>query len=134
FRDRLLELSQLFDATNPDLSAFAARGGKLIIKGNGADYQRSVMQEITYYKAVVAKMGRARADQFIRFYVTPGVNHPGNGVMSSAPRCRPRSIFWAHWTVGWTPKRRPIRLCKSRRKPKRPSMSRRRVRCACTPL
>ena len=28
-------------------------------------------------------MGRARADQFIRFYVTPGVNHPGNGVMSS---------------------------------------------------
>jgi feruloyl esterase len=83
FRDRLLELSQLFDATNPDLSAFANRGGKLIIKGNGADYQRSVMQEITYYKALVAKMGKARADQFIRFYVTPGVNHPGNGLLAS---------------------------------------------------
>lgn len=83
YRARLTELSDLFDTTNPDLSVFAGRGGKLIVKGNGADYQRSVMQEITYYKAVVAKMGQARADQFIRFYVTPGVNHPGNGLLAS---------------------------------------------------
>jgi len=41
------------------------------------------MQEITYYKSVVTKMGQDRVDQFLRFYVTPGVNHPGNGVMSS---------------------------------------------------
>jgi feruloyl esterase len=27
-------------------------------------------------------MGQNRVDQFIRFYVTPGVNHPGNGVMT----------------------------------------------------
>ena len=83
FGGRLHEISDLFDTTNPDLSAFLSRGGKLILKGNGADYQRSVLQEITYYKSVVAKMGQGRADQFIRFYVTPGVNHPGNGVMSS---------------------------------------------------
>ena len=72
----------MFDTTDPDLSAFQARGGKLILKGNGADYQRSVLQEIDYYKSVVGKMGQDRVDQFIRFYVTPGVNHPGNGVMS----------------------------------------------------
>jgi len=83
YSSRISEISDLFDTTNPDLSAFLARGGKLILKGNGADYQRSVLQEITYYKSVVAKMGQARADQFIRFYVTPGVNHPGNGVLSS---------------------------------------------------
>jgi tannase/feruloyl esterase len=41
-----------------------------------------VLQEIDYYKSVVAKMGQDRVDQFMRFYVTPGVNHPGNGVMS----------------------------------------------------
>jgi feruloyl esterase len=41
------------------------------------------LQEITYYKAVVAKMGQARVDGFIRFYVTPGVDHPGNGVTIS---------------------------------------------------
>jgi feruloyl esterase len=81
--DRIREISEMYDTTNPDLTPFLARGGKLILKGNGADYQRSVMQEITYYNSVVAKMGQDRVDQFVRFYVTPGVNHPGNGVMSS---------------------------------------------------
>jgi feruloyl esterase len=83
FAARIREISEMYDTTNPDLSPFLARGGKLILKGNGADYQRSVLQEITYYKSVVAKMGQARADQFIRFYTTPGVNHPGNGLLSS---------------------------------------------------
>jgi len=81
FAGRIKEISELFDATDPDLSAFQARGGRLILKGNGADYQRSVLQEIDYYKSVVARMGQDRVDQFVRFYVTPGVNHPGNGVM-----------------------------------------------------
>src|SRR5215831_16225176 len=81
FAGRIKEISELFDATDPDLSAFQARGGKLILKGNGADYQRSVLQEIDYYNSVVGKMGQDRVDQFIRFFVTPGVNHPGNGVM-----------------------------------------------------
>jgi feruloyl esterase len=55
----------------------------VILKGNGADYQRSVMQEIAYYNSVVARMGQARVDQFVRFYVTPGVDHAGNGLLSS---------------------------------------------------
>jgi Tannase and feruloyl esterase len=82
FAGRIKEISDMFDTTDPDLSAFEARGGRLILKGNGADYQRSVLQEIDYYKSVVVKMGQDRVDQFIRFYVTPGVNHPGNGVMT----------------------------------------------------
>jgi feruloyl esterase len=80
---RINEVSEMFDTTNPDMSAFLARGGKLILKGNGADYQRSVMQEITYFNSVVEKMGRERVDQFARFFVTPGVNHAGNGLLSS---------------------------------------------------
>jgi feruloyl esterase len=83
YGERIRAISQLYDTTDPDLSAFMAHGGKLILKGNAADYQRSVLQEIGYYKAVVARMGQDRVDQFIRFYVTPGVNHPGNGVMRS---------------------------------------------------
>jgi hypothetical protein len=82
FAARIMEISEMFDTTNPDLSPFLARGGKLILKGNGSDYQRSVLQEISYYNAVVAKMGQQTVDSFLRFYVTPGVNHPGNGVMS----------------------------------------------------
>jgi len=83
YAKRIAEVSELFDATNPDLSAFLNRGGKLILKGNGADYQRSLLQEVSYYKSVVAKMGQQRADSFIRFYVTPGVNHGGEGLMAN---------------------------------------------------
>ena len=80
---RIREISEMFDTTDPDLSAFLARGGNVILKGNGADYQRSVMQEIAYYNSVVARMGQERVNQFFRFYVTPGVNHAGNGLLSS---------------------------------------------------
>jgi len=83
YAKRIREISDMFDTTDPDLSAFLNRGGKLILKGNGADYQRSLMQEVTYYRSVVAKMGQERADFFIRFYVTPGVNHGGEGVMGN---------------------------------------------------
>ena len=80
FAARIREISDMFDTTDPDLSAFLNRGGKLILKGNGADYQRSLLQEVAYYKSVVAKMGQARVDSFMRFYVTPGVNHGGEGL------------------------------------------------------
>jgi hypothetical protein len=73
FADRIKEISEMFDTTDPDLSAFQTHGGKLILKGNAADYQRSVLQEIDYYKSVVGKMGQDRVDQFTRLYVTPGV-------------------------------------------------------------
>jgi feruloyl esterase len=82
FAARIKEISAMFDAADPDLSAFHGRGGKLILKGNAADYQRNVMQEIEYYRWVLNAMGGPdRVDQFMRFYVTPGVNHAGNGVM-----------------------------------------------------
>jgi hypothetical protein len=83
YAKRIAEISEMFDTTNPDLSPFLNRGGKLILKGNGADYQRSLLQEVSYYKSVVAKMGQQRADSFIRFYVTPGVNHGGEGLLAN---------------------------------------------------
>jgi feruloyl esterase len=82
FAARIRHISEMFDTSDPDLSAFLNRGGKLILKGNGADYQRSLLQEVAYYKSVVAKMGQQRVDSFVRFYVTPGVNHGGEGLQS----------------------------------------------------
>jgi Tannase and feruloyl esterase len=41
FADRLREISALMDSTNPDLSAFSAHGGKLIMYENMADYAQS---------------------------------------------------------------------------------------------
>jgi feruloyl esterase len=83
FASRIRQVSEAMDSMNPDLSQFLARGGKLILKENAADFAQSPFQGIAYYKSVVATMGQARADQFIRFYVTPGASHGGSGVDGS---------------------------------------------------
>jgi feruloyl esterase len=83
FADRLREISALMDSTNPDLSAFSARGGKLIMYENMADYAQSPYAGIAYYKSVVGKMGQANVENFLRLYVTPGADHMGVGAPSS---------------------------------------------------
>jgi Tannase and feruloyl esterase len=83
FVGRIREISALLDSTNPDLSAYLARGGKLILKTNGADYTITPFLAANYYKSVIARMGQERVDSFLRFYVTPGANHLGNGLDSS---------------------------------------------------
>lgn len=79
YKDQILKISALMDSTNPDLSAFGRRGGKLILKENMADLAQSPNAGVDYYKSVVAKMGQADVDRFMRFYVTPGANHAGGG-------------------------------------------------------
>jgi feruloyl esterase len=79
---RVRQISALMDSTDPDLSAFAARGGKLIISEHMADYAQSPYAGIEYYRAVVARMGRPVADGFVRLYVTPGADHMGMGTPS----------------------------------------------------
>jgi Tannase and feruloyl esterase len=79
FPERTKRISQLMDATDPDLSAFKARGGKLIIKEQIADYAQSPYAGITYFGTVQAKMGEANVRSFARLYTAPGVDHVGAG-------------------------------------------------------
>jgi hypothetical protein len=83
FADRMREISALMDSTDPNLSAFSARGGKLIMYENMADYAQSPYAGIEYYNSVVAKMGATNVANFLRLYVTPGVDHMGAGAPSS---------------------------------------------------
>jgi feruloyl esterase len=83
FVGRLRQVSALMDATDPDLSAFAARGGRLVIAEHMADYAQSPYAGIEYAKAVRERMGREKADDFLRLYVTPGADHMGVGAPSS---------------------------------------------------
>ncbi|MFZ4756821.1 MAG: tannase/feruloyl esterase family alpha/beta hydrolase [Burkholderiaceae bacterium] len=76
---RIAEISALMDSTNPDLSAFHARGGKLLILENMADYAQSPYAGISYVESVVATLGQARTDAFLRLYTAPGVDHVGTG-------------------------------------------------------
>lgn len=77
--DRLRTLHPLYDATNPDLSAFAAHGGKLILWHGWADPHISPLNTIAYHEAVHRTMGDARAQAFERLYLLPGVSHCGGG-------------------------------------------------------
>jgi Tannase and feruloyl esterase len=82
FTERIRQISALMDATSPDLDAFRARGGKLILKENAADFAQSPFEGIDYYKSAIARMGAAQVERFLRFYVTPGASHSGAGISS----------------------------------------------------
>ncbi len=76
---RVREVSALMDATNPDLSAFQARGGKLVMLEYMADYAQSPYAGIQYFQAVQARLGPTQVRQFARLYTAPGVDHVGSG-------------------------------------------------------
>jgi hypothetical protein len=72
---RIAQLSKMFDATDPDLSRFAARGGKLIVIHPSADNAAPLTMTAEYYGSVVATLGQPRTDAFMRLYVPPGGSH-----------------------------------------------------------
>ncbi|MBV6817849.1 tannase/feruloyl esterase family alpha/beta hydrolase [Rahnella sp. PD12R] len=77
--DELRKMHPLYDATNPDLTAFKAAGGKLIIWHGWADQHISPLNSVAYHQAVGNVMGAASRDQFERLYLLPGVHHCSGG-------------------------------------------------------
>lgn len=78
FMARVQQTSALIDSTNPDLSAFFARGGKLILRENAGDRAQSAFMGIEYYQAMVAKLGQTKVEQSARLYVSPSSTHSGS--------------------------------------------------------
>ena len=72
-------MGRYLNATNPDLSAFEKRGGKLILFHGWSDAAIPALNSIHYYDTVVAKMGAQRASNFVRLYMVPGMQHCGGG-------------------------------------------------------
>jgi feruloyl esterase len=105
--DRVRQISALMDSTNPDLSAFASRGGKIIVKEHMADYAQSPFAGIAYYQSVIARMGQAVVDQFMRLYVTPGVNHGGTGVSGTTGESVPQYEDLLGALDGWVERKVP---------------------------
>lgn len=73
------ELSGWLDSTNPDLSAFYRRGGKMIVTIGTNDSLASTGMQLDYYKAVLDKMGRGTLDAFGRLFVMPQAGHGLSG-------------------------------------------------------
>jgi hypothetical protein len=63
------------NATNPDLHAFQARGGKLILYHGWSDPAIPAGNTINYYNSVRTAMGAEETDKFVRLYMVPGMQH-----------------------------------------------------------
>jgi pimeloyl-ACP methyl ester carboxylesterase len=72
---RRVEISRYLDATNPDLSAFQRRGGKMIVTIGTNDTLASPGAQLDYFQTVIDKMGRQAVDTFARFFVIPQAGH-----------------------------------------------------------
>lgn len=82
--DRTRARVALFDSTNPDLSAFAGRGGKLIMFHGWADPHISPINTVAYHEALRRQMGASSVEEFERLYLMPGMGHCGGGEGPSA--------------------------------------------------
>ena len=65
--------------TRGDLTAFRARGGKLVIYQGLADALVSPQQTLDFYRAQEKKFGVAQTESFARLFFAPGVMHCGGG-------------------------------------------------------
>jgi feruloyl esterase len=67
------------DAVNPDLSRFAAHGGKLIIFHGWDDPAVPPGNSVAYFESVEKQMGADKTATFARLYMVPGMEHCGLG-------------------------------------------------------
>lgn len=73
------KLASSLNATDPNLKAFKARGGKLILYHGWSDAALPPVNTINYFQSVVSKMGQRDAGSVIRLFMVPGMQHCGAG-------------------------------------------------------
>ena len=97
--DAFTKQRYLYDATDPDLSAFAKAGHKLIIWQGLADINVLPAHTILYYTALQKTMGAKAVDQFARLYALPGVGHCGGGDGPSVRDFLPGLQLWVERSI-----------------------------------
>ena len=85
-------------ADNPDLSAFFARGGKLIQVHGLTDPLIAPGDSVDYYTRVRAKVGEAVATGSLRLYLVPGMNHCQGGEGADTINMQPVIEAWIERT------------------------------------
>jgi feruloyl esterase len=77
--DAIKPMHRIYDATDPDLSKFAASGGKLLLYHGWSDPHISPLNSVAYYNAMQKTMGEAKVSQFARLFLFPGGYHCNGG-------------------------------------------------------
>jgi len=73
------KLGAILNAVDPNLKAFKARGGKLILYHGWNDAALPPVNTINYFESVRAKLGKRESDAFMRLFMAPGMQHCGGG-------------------------------------------------------
>jgi feruloyl esterase len=66
------------DAVDPDLRAFEAHGGKLVLYAGWRDTGITPENTVLYYETVLQEMG-PQQDDWMRLFLVPGMGHCGGG-------------------------------------------------------
>jgi feruloyl esterase len=67
------------DSMSPDIKAFLARGGKLILYHGWNDPAIPSLSTVNYYQNLISTVGKESAEKSIRLYMVPGMQHCGGG-------------------------------------------------------
>jgi fermentation-respiration switch protein FrsA (DUF1100 family) len=81
---RISQLTGLQDVNKTDLSAFNARGGKILMAHGMADALVSTRSSEQYYQRLQATMGASAVANFVRFYEIPGYGHAVSTVYNAS--------------------------------------------------
>jgi hypothetical protein len=71
--------AQSLNATEANLVAFKARGGKLILYHGWNDPAISALNTVNYYNDVINRMRGQEPEAFVRLYMVPGMQHCSGG-------------------------------------------------------
>jgi feruloyl esterase len=72
--------ANILNAMNPNLKAFKAHGGKLLMYHGWSDPAIVPLVSVHYYQSIVKAMGgAARTEDFARLFMVPGMYHCGGG-------------------------------------------------------
>ena len=126
------KVGRIFNAVDPDLRSFRARGGKLIQYHGWSDPDIPPLNSINYYESVVRRMGRNSANalrdtnalhdtrEFYRLFMVPGMQHctggPGTPRFDALTALEqwveqnraPEQIVASHATNGLIDRTRPL--------------------------
>jgi hypothetical protein len=73
--DKTEDMWPLFNAGNTDLHKLAKLGDKIILWNGAEDTTVEPSTSLSYYEAVQKQMGVKETDNFLRFFLLPGVGH-----------------------------------------------------------
>ena len=83
YASRISQLSAQLD-TSTDLSAFRARGGKLLLAHGTSDVLVSTQATELYYQRLQSQFGATSVDGFVRYYEVPGYGHGVGSAFNAA--------------------------------------------------